>query len=362
MFPPCTGPNGPTWRKSASHEQALEDIYEVADSLGAGDASAIYEVPPSDVDDYSRLSENGTLPPGGGRSKPVPDDCNKSDGEDCYSHTSTWMDQKKDGDRPHAPLQATLAAGTSDGENGHSSAMGADSVMRSPPVMLPESDKQKRFSRQRVIYPRKQSSGYSAANSGVVSGPSPTPALYEDTWDSAEQQKKLEENLRLARNISTTSDTFEDALEYLPDDWAPARSKSWGRKTDEGSGDGGGGGGGSCGKTVDPVTGGAYEEAWDLNRGLEEKLRNLQLMQPDAYAGAEGESNYQEPWDTAKKQQELEEKIHQAQSGGGRRGGHSRQSGGDNYEEAWDTRASLSQMLQCKYGLWSFIRQSTCKC
>lgn len=353
MFPPCTGPNGPTWRKSASHEQVLEDTYALAESLGAGDSSADYEVPSSHVDNYSRLTLNGTLPPGGGRSKPVPDDCNKSDGEDCYSHTSTWMDQKKDGDRPHAPLPVTSAAGTSDGENGHSSVVGADSAMKSPPVMLPESDKQKRFSRQRVIYPRKGSSGYSATNSGVVPGPSPTPALYEDAWDSAEQQKKLEENLRLARRFSTTSDSFEDALECLPDDWAPARSKSWGRKTEEGSVGGGG-------KTVDPVTGGAYEEAWDLNRGLEEKLRSLQLMQPDAYAGGEGESNYQEPWDTAKKQRELEEKIHQARSGGG--GGHSKQSSGDIYEEAWDTRASLSQILQCKYGLWNFIRQSTCKC
>lgn len=134
-------------------------------------------------------------------------------------------------------------------------------------------------------------------------------AIYEEAWDSLEQQKKLEKNLRMARTLSTASDKFEDALEYLPEEPVKGmhRPLSTGKTTP------------SMGlqrtpssskRTVDPVTGGTYEEAWDLKKGL----RNLQLMQSDK----QSEDTYQEPWDTAKKQRELEERLQQVSSNAGK--------------------------------------------
>jgi hypothetical protein len=178
-----------------------------------------------------------------------------------------------------------------------------------------------------VIYPRK-GSGFSAGVEGVPPEPlvPSAPSLYEDAWDSPHQQKKLEESMRIARSISATSENFEDALEFLPDDWIPGHVKVGGLKKTEHSGvssgsvssgsvasassGSGGTGVGRRSKVVDPVSGGAYEQAWDLNKGLEEKLRSIQLMHTGEEEG--GESNYQEPWDTSKKQRELEERLQQA--------------------------------------------------
>ncbi|XP_025077185.1 SH2 domain-containing adapter protein B-like isoform X3 [Pomacea canaliculata] len=151
--------------------------------------------------------------------------------------------------------------------------------------------------------------------------------LYEEAWDTPQQQQRLEENLRLVRTLSVTSDKFEDALEYLPEASEPSqiRAKAGSKKTQ------------------DPVTGGTYEQAWDLNRGLEEKLRSLQLNWTDKEYVPSETDNYQEPWDTAKKQRELEEKLQRASKGSIEKLHFKDQrAGGDSQKENWPSSQAMS--------------------
>ena len=183
-------------------------------------------------------------------------------------------------------------------------------------------------------------------------------------WDNGKQRNKLDEGLNRERAPSVTSEKFEDALEYLPEDWAPAVPK-----TEPVEKNIGGSQGGSGRSRVQPAAGN-YEEAWDLNQGLEKKLRSLGLIQHDSDPAGKGRSmgsggdgdSYQEPWDTAKKQQELEEQIHRATSRkagqdqkSSQRSQHERQEQADAYEEAWDMKKGLSHMLKCKLKVSIYI-------
>ena len=375
------GPAGPKWQSKAA-TPPVSDISEVSDRPSPSDSASIYntpstpvyDVPPTPDDDYNHLNFNGASPrspvsavkPGG-----------EVGDEDAYTQVPTrppvGRQRQVSGGSPNpgSPSRSVLSSSPTAHvirrQESNDSPFKTGAAAQNPSVSRQSSQESNRmFTRQRAIYPRKGSSGGGSGLPETRSSAGSGEAVYEEAWDTARKQKKLEENLRLARTISASSETFEDALEYLPEDWTPTRLRA-GRKLDSDSG------AGEKKMTVDPVTGGDYEQAWDLNRGLEEKLRSLQMMPQDSDSGDGGGDLYQEPWDTAKRQRALEERIQKAKSGGGSGGQgrspqhqssvpHSHQShsptvprgGGivDLYEEAWDSRGlSLTQILQCEYWL-----------
>ncbi|KAL8606333.1 hypothetical protein ACOMHN_050813 [Nucella lapillus] len=396
------GPGGLVWKKPASLDPTSEDIYEIVPGKNTQTKTVSdYDVPPSristssvdhgvpasprksrypdlnpETDDYCHLTHNGTS-----AGNPVPAKKTVSDSEqhsededDSYSHTSSWVAQKAERQNsnasnappppsPHKPGgPSTPKTATRQSSNG--SLSGSSPVLANPPSKAPAAEGARAFSRQRGIHPRKSSSSSSSGGGGgggdseTGSQQSSAPVIYEEAWDTLQQQKRLEENLRLARSISTCSDTFEDALEFLPEDWAPARPRAAERRGDSGRGAGGGA------KTIDPVTGGDYEPAWDLNRGLEERLRRVQVTHSASDlggGGGGGEGSYQEPWDLAQKQRELERRIQMARAEGGRGSAprspqHQQQSapaegGGELYEMPWDTKRGLAQMLQSPHNV-----------
>ncbi|KAK7496049.1 hypothetical protein BaRGS_00012750 [Batillaria attramentaria] len=265
-----------------------------------------YDIPPSREDDYSRLRTVGSNPSrtGGQGQTSVVD----SGGVDDYNHTETWSSrqvgrQRSGGSGVQTPPSDTKA------QHG-----AASHVRRSGGV-------------------RKHSSSSGVGEGKPIPNARATPALYEEAWDSTQRQKELEERLRLARTISSTSDKFEDALEYQPEEPAPPERMV------------------KPGTQTDPVTGGNYEQAWDLNKGLEQRLLNMRMMRNDA--GDINSDAYQEPWDTAKKQRELEEKLQRVSMEGGSPLSpklKSQQSGSDVYEEAWDTKRNTPHAVDAMIG------------
>lgn len=268
--------------------QLSDDIYEVAQDVG----DQPYDVPPTRHDEYSRLSTSG-----------MPSANLGVEETDDYNHTSTWTLRQN--------------SGGSGSQNNHSDS----------------SDTKPSLKRGKGVRKSAASTPPSIEEGKPIPNSNASPALYEDAWDTVQKRQQLEERLRLARTISTTSEKFEDALEFLPEEPAPPEKPA------------------RAARRPAPVSGDTYEEAWDLNRGLEEKLRKAQLM----HAG--DTDTYQEPWDTASKQRELEDKLRRASSGGGTPASHKPQpAGSDLYEEAWDIkRNSLSHLVM---GTLAFILHS----
>ncbi|XP_070208221.1 SH2 domain-containing adapter protein D-like [Littorina saxatilis] len=382
-IPESSNPAGKNTGKPGNDSQ---DVYQLAHAPGATKASSDYDVPPPPISANEYKCLNGGAQTKVANSNSVPKVVEHSD--NYYSHISSRTDEKNEKpqiktqkpninndkpqiktEKPSIKTEKPNGKASTSSKNSTDSSTPRHSPAKSPTHSSPD-DRMSKPTRQKAISPRKKSGDLQIATK--ASSPSgcnhnPSPPVYEEAWDTAQRQKQLAENLKLARSISTTSDKFEDALEYLQDDKAPMRQTHSGRK--------------AGGKTTDPVSGGTYEEAWDLNRGLEEKLRSLQFMHPEPKAAggvaADGgdDGNYQEPWDTAKKQRELEERIFQARTSGvpgnqkspqhqqQRAQQHQRQQlphsqqqqqvhqprqhQEDVYEEAWDTqKRSLSQILQ----------------
>ncbi|XP_076444295.1 uncharacterized protein LOC143282515 isoform X2 [Babylonia areolata] len=387
-------PGGVLARKQPSPTQAetSEDPYEISPDHPTNSATAPdYDVPPpprkvatdSHPDDYSHLKHNGALP-----AKTVPrnstsSDERQSDAED-YSHADSWTNKhQQSGNTAHSstPTTPTTTTRPTSRQNSNGSQSGMHHPVFTNTPSRPHSQEgaggARSFARQKVIYSRRSNSSTSGMPTEVEGGGggrspqhSPGPAIYEMAWDTAEQQRRLEENLRLARSISTCSDTFEDALEYLPEDWAPTRLRNSSAHANRRSNTSLA----AAEKTIDPVTGGEYEAAWDLNRGLEEKLRSLAVARPASESGSGGgeeEGNYLEPWDL--KQRELEKKLQMAsaEAGAHRKSAGSSQlppspshhhhhqhqqqqgsgGGADLYETPWDTKKGLAQLLQSSHSV-----------
>ncbi|RUS71574.1 hypothetical protein EGW08_020667 [Elysia chlorotica] len=112
-------------------------------------------------------------------------------------------------------------------------------------------------------------------------------SVYEDAWDSATQQRKLEAKLNFARSLSTTSETseiFHDALDNLP------HSKADNQITKAAEH-----------KPLKPLPADTYEDAWDLkNSILDQKLRAMQIQ---------ASATYEEPWDLKKQHQQFKPRL-----------------------------------------------------
>lgn len=292
--------NGTVPKRHPQTNALSDDVYEVA---GVAESDFNYDVPPSHENDYNRLNMVGLHPAVKNRN-PIPDV-----GGSTYNHTPTWNSQK------------------ADRQNSGGSGVGEPQVVT-------------RNSSHDISPIFRRSGGVRKGSSSIPDEGRPipqsnaNPSLYEEAWDTSGKKKQFEATLRLARTLSTTSDNFEDAMEYQLEEPAPPPTKPT-----------------RAGQKTDSVTGSLYEQAWDLNRGLEEKLRKVQLMHSDAGGidDASAPDTYQEPWDTPQKQRELEDKLQQASAGGG--GPLSPKSqqqpkGSSLYEDAWDIkRNSLTQMM-----------------
>ncbi|XP_076465627.1 uncharacterized protein LOC143297266 [Babylonia areolata] len=221
----------------------------------------------------------------------------------------------------------------------------------------------KALSRQKVIYPvkggsgqvltgarepRKRSRDHTAEKKNFEAEPQGVPVVQKQSSDNHHTRHQF----RHVRSNSITSDKFEDALEYLPDDWVPAKPKGREERTVEQAG------GSNRSKGTHQVAAANYEEAWDLNPSLEAKLSSLKLMhsRPEVKAQSQAEGNYQEPWDLSRKQQELEARIQQASKGrgegdGGRQSSSFRSLSPERkYRDVWRSRSSASLTFQPSHG------------
>ncbi|XP_005104909.1 uncharacterized protein LOC101858879 isoform X2 [Aplysia californica] len=133
-----------------------------------------------------------------------------------------------------------------------------------------------------------------AVEQKLVNQPDTSIPVYEQAWDSAAQQRKLEERLNFARSLSTSSQTsetdiFHDALEAVPaQKGEPGTVQGLPPTTD------------SAG-VLKPLPMDTYEDAWDLkNSVLDQQIRKMQI-----HASA----TYEEPWDRSKQQEQLQAKF-----------------------------------------------------
>lgn len=349
---------------SPSPAHSTDSIYDLASNSATTDSDG-YEIPVSTIDRLNRLNGGAKLSENTDRkwekgqtdelrqsTNPLPEARVKRHDVGAVGKKTKPVPTKRK--NKSAFQDSTYCLAKSDSS--------LDSIdMSSSPSQNPK----KTLSRQKVIYqvkggsgqlhanakePRKRSQDRKAQKQGHEPQSHGVPLAQKEVIEKSKEQKSVDQ-FRHARSNSTTSDHFEDALEYLPDDWAPAKLKSKETKMSHA-----GGSGRSKVNLIDPVTGGNYEDAWDLNPRLEAKLSSLKLMHPRPETAAESlnEGNYQDPWDLTRKQQELEEKIQEAtkgrDGGGCGRASSFAQSSRERRQDGCDIRRTASQVLQSPRG------------
>ncbi|GFN90594.1 Sh2 domain-containing adapter protein d [Plakobranchus ocellatus] len=129
----------------------------------------------------------------------------------------------------------------------------------------------------------------SVAPPGMAVFPSEAKAesVYEDAWDSATQQRKLEAIFK--RSLSTTSETseiFHDALDNLPGEKGLQPDSQPEKATEP---------------ALKPVPTNTYEDAWDLkNSIIQKQIRDMQVQ---------ASATYEEPWDLKKQHRLLGSRL-----------------------------------------------------